>query len=102
MCSKWKRQLWLRPDVTDIPFSKARNFSKLSYPVLAGYDSPVLSIYGYSVTLSVVEAWAFLYPKASSAKKKGSRWSVFGAQHSLGNRSVLPGAIVSPYHRTLS
>ena len=69
---------------------------------MAGYDSPVVSIDARSVSLSVVEVWAFLNPKASSAKKTSSQWSVFGAQRSLGNRAVLPGAIVSHYHETLS
>ena len=29
----WSKQLWLRPRVTDRPFSEAGNFSKPSYPV---------------------------------------------------------------------
>ncbi|CAO2614454.1 hypothetical protein LEMLEM_LOCUS16577, partial [Lemmus lemmus] len=43
----------------------------------------------------------FFCQKVSSAKKKGSRWSVFGAQHSLRNRLVLPGVILSHYEGTL-
>ena len=35
----WSNQLWLRPRVTDRPFSEAGNFSKPSYPVLARFDS---------------------------------------------------------------
>ena len=50
-----------------------------------------------TVYLSVVEVWAVPYPEASFVKKTSSKWSVFGAQKSLGNRSVLPGVIVSHY-----
>ena len=35
----WSNQLWLRPRVTDRPFSDAGNFSEPSYPVLARFGS---------------------------------------------------------------
>ena len=51
----------------------------------------------------MIEVWTVPFPKASFAKKKtSSKWSVFSAQHSLGNRLVLPGATVSHVNRTLS
>ena len=103
----WSNQLWLRPRVTDRPFSEAGNFSKPSYPVLARFDSlfpcVLLTYFLIPCTLSVVEAWAVPSPKVNPAKKKtNSKWNVFGAQHSLGNTWVLPGAIVSHINRTLS
>ena len=104
----WRsNQLWLRPSITDRPFSEAGHFSEPSYPVLARFDSlfPCVLLIHFWIpcTLSVVEAWAFLCPKASFTKKKtNSKCSVFLAQHSLRNRSVLPRAIVSHVNRTLS
>ena len=56
-----------------------------------------------SCILSVVDAWAVPCPKVSYAKKKTrSKQSVFSTQHSLGNRSVLPAAIVPHINRILS
>ena len=68
---------------------------------MARFDS---SVYPFpeTVYLSVVEVWAVPCPEVGFAKKKiSSKWNVFGAEESLGNRSVLPGVIVSHYHRTL-
>ena len=51
--------------------------------------------------LSMVKAWAVLFPKDSFAKKKtSSKWRVFSAQHSLRNISVLPKAIMFHANRT--
>ena len=96
----WSNQLWLRPRVTYRPFSEAEKIFRTVSPYLSKvwqsfflYPAcPVQTLW----TLLVVKAWGVPCPKASSAKKKtNSKWSVFGAQHFLGNRSVLPGAIVS-------
>ena len=35
----WSNQLWLRPSVTDRPFSEARKFSKSTYTLLARFNS---------------------------------------------------------------
>ena len=82
----WGNQLWLRPRVSDRPFSEAGNFSKPSYSVLARFGSlfffflfwyPACLVQTLS-SLSVVETWAVLCPKASFAKKKtSSKQSVF-------------------------
>ena len=51
----------------------------------------------------MVEALSVPGPKASFAKKKTSlKWSVFDAQHSLGNRLVLSEAVMFYVNQTLS
>ena len=103
----WSNQFWLRPRVTDRSFSEAEKFSKLSNPVLAIFESfflyPARPVQ-ISCILSVVNAWEVSCPKASFAKKKtSSRWNVFGAQHSLRNRSVLPEATMfNTFNRTIN
>lgn len=81
--------------MTDIPLSNARKFLRIILPCLGKIRQSCF------ISLSVDEVWAFLNPKASSAKKTSSQWSVFGAQRSLGSRVALPGVIVSRRHRIL-
>ena len=114
----WSNQLWLRPRVIDRPFSETRKFQNsltLSWQGLAIvflfffclfvclFLYPACPLVWTLCILSVVEAWTVSCPKVSFARKKtSSKWSVFSAQHSLGNRLVLPGAIVSHVNRILS
>ena len=76
-------------------------------PTLSWQGSAVIVLHSVYLVwtaciLSVVEATAVLCPKASFAKKKASsKWSVFGAQHALDNRSMLSGAIMSHINRIL-
>ena len=103
----WNNQLWLRSRVNNRPFSEAGKIFKTVLPCLVKvwqtfflYPACPSQI---PCILSVVEAWAVPCPKASFAKKNtSSKWSVFGAKHSLGNRLVLPEAIVSHVNRILN
>ena len=104
----WSNQIWLRPRVTDEPFSEAGKFSKTILLCLGKvwqwfflyFACPVWTLYIFSV----VEAWAVLCPKTIfyPKKKTSSKWSFFSAQHSLRNKLVLPGEIMSHINRTLS
>ena len=102
----WSKQLWPRPRVTDRPFSEAGRFYKPSYPILARFAS-LFFFFLYLACpvqtpciLSVVKTRAIPWPKASFAKKKTcSKPSVFSAQHSLRNRSVLQGVINRGSHQ---
>ena len=98
-------RLWLRLSITGRPFSEAGKSSEPSYHVLARFDIDSLFFFNpaclvwTSYILPVVDTC----PKVSFAKKKTcSEWSVFGAQHSLRNRLVLSGVIMSQVNRTLS
>ena len=104
---RWSNQLWLSPNIADRPFLEAGKFLKTVLPCLGKvWQSFFLcpaSSFQIPCILSVVEVWAVPCPKASFAKKKThSKWSVFGAQHSLGNRLVLSGAVMSHVNRTLN
>ena len=94
----WSNQLWLSPRGADRLFSVPGKFSQLSQPVLARFDI-LFSLYPSCPVwilciLSVVKAWAGPYSKASFSKMKtSSKWSIFSAQHSLGNIWLLPGAV---------
>ena len=102
----WSNQLWLGPRETDRPFTEGEIFQNcltLSWQGLTVFFLVSCMSCLWSCILSVDEVWADPCPKASFAKKKTSSiWSVFGAQFSLGNKSVLPGAIMSQFIRTLS
>ena len=103
----WGNQLWLRPRVTD-HFQRQEIF--FFQTVLPCLDKVWQSFFLYPscpvqtmCILSVVETWAVPCPKASFAKKKtSSKWSVFGSQYFLGNRSVLSKEIMSHVNRVLS
>lgn len=89
-------------------FSEAGKLERLSYYVLAMFSScfflyPVCS--DWTVCLqSAIEARAvfFLHNRSILAGGKWYIWNVFGANHTLRSRLVLPKAVVPHVNRILS